>query len=262
MEGTSVRRQTCARRSRASRWASETDENLPAGSSAAVAKAAVRRTAASALARCVPAWSTPSPSSLPLPRIAGSRTRAGRGPRIGRASSPARARPCRAAGGGAGQRLALALRVPVHGVDLVLHPLVEPLLEPRVELEHARDVAPRLRRELAHAGPEVARVEGPAVVLGQDELGVAVRGEEDVQVEGGRLRVLLRVVERRLVVAPAQRAHEEAAGRGPDLVEAPRVGVAGGLRVVAALDGADGEEEEGVDGGVLLARLQGQLRVA
>ena len=51
---------------------------------------------------------------------------------------------------------------------------------------------------------------------------------------------------------------QEAPGGGPDLVETARVGAADGERVVAALDDADGEEQERVHRGVLLAGFDGQ----
>src|SRR5712691_6402537 len=57
-------------------------------------------------------------------------------------------------------------------------------------------------------------------------------------------------------------AEEEAAGGRPDLIETSRVGAAPGLRIVAALDGADRQEEERLDRRVLLAGLEGELGIA
>ena len=141
-------------------------------------------------------------------------------------------------------------------------PGFELLLQPLVELEHPRNVAPGLAGERRDSGPQVAGVQRPAVVLGQDQLRVLVGREQHVEVEGRRLGVLLGVEEDRVVVGPAEGVRQQPPRRRPDLVEAPRVGVAPRLRIVPALDETDGEEEEGVDRGVLLARGQGELRVA
>src|SRR5207245_8006786 len=89
-----------------------------------------------------------------------------------------------------------------------------------------------------------------------------VGGEEDVQIQGGRLGVLLGVVESSVVVVPAEGAEEEASGGRPDLIEASRVGAAPGLRIVTALDRADRQEEKRLDRRVLLAGLEGELGIA
>src|SRR6266704_2464673 len=142
----------------------------------------------------------------------------------------------RAAGGRrTGEGLPLTLGITVHQLGRELRSLLELRLEPLVALEHSRNVVSGLGGELAHPGSKVAGVQGPAVVLGQHHLRIAVGGEEDVQIEGRRVGVLLGVVESGIVVVPAEGPQQKASGGRPDLVEAAGVRMASGLRVIAAL---------------------------